>query len=277
MGAAPGLAGPPVRTTPDAIVSHVSAAALLDLPMPPTPPQRATMTLLDDSRTSEDDGWRQFHRGQTPPEHIVIDVAEPYLVPARTVIDCMRDMRPGDALPCWTPRSAPGSSQARSPRDAPAPASLAGHHGGRPDHALGDGRRESWFESSSAWMMARLEPAARHPPGGRHATPLGASWRGSTCCGPSSAWSARPTAGGSTCARQLGRAADEERGGRAVIAQANRENRLRDLGLEVLALGPGGPAPTRSAWPCASTRRSPEPARSSHCPLRLLLLRPPPH
>lgn len=234
-----GLARAAVRATPDAIVSHASAAALLELPMPPNPPQRATMTLLDDLRTSQDDGWRRFHRGRTPPDHIVIDRGHPYLVPARTVVDCMRDMWPGDALAVVD--AALGARLVAGP-------DLVGmrrHQKRWPGITaadrlmrLADGRRESWFESKSAWVMAEWGLPAAIPQvvvtdsRGRFVGRVDALWpelgvvgeadgQGKYLQGP----------------RDDGERA-EEVAARAVIAQVQRETGLRDLGLEVFRWDP---------------------------------------
>ena len=155
----PPRAGPRGRAaTPDAIISHASAAALLELPMPPRPPQRATMTVLDDRRTSEDAGWRRFHRGRTPPAHILICQGHPYLVPARTVVDCMRDMHAGDALAVLDAAIRTGLVTGQDLLE------MRQHQRHWPGITaadrimrLGDGRRESWFESTSAWVMASWE------------------------------------------------------------------------------------------------------------------------
>ncbi len=234
-----GLARAAVRATPDAIISHASAAALLGLPMPPSPPQRATMTVLDDRRTSEDDGWRRFHRGRTPAEHILIDRGHPYLVPARTVVDCMRDMWPGDALAVVDAaigtRLVGGADliemrrhQRRWPGIAVADRLLR----------LADGRRESWFESKSAWVMADWGL----PPGipqvivtdssGRFVGRVDALWVELGVVGEADG-AGKYLAG----PRTDGEPADEV-AARAVIAQAQRESRLRDLGLEVVRWDP---------------------------------------
>ena len=234
------LARAAVRTTPDAIVSHTSAAALLALPMPPHPPERATMTLLDDGRTSEDDGWRRFHRGRTPPEHIVIDEGRPYLVPTRTVVDCMRDMHPGDALAVLDAALRAGLAT------GPDLVQMRRHQRRWPGIAaadrimpLGDGRRESWFESTSAWVMASWEL----PPGipqvvvrdsaGRFVARVDVLWPELGLVGEADGRG-----------KYLGRAAEgaqpsEKAAALAVIEQGVRENRLRDLALEVVRWDPG--------------------------------------
>ena len=232
------LARAAVRCTPDAIVSHSSAAALLGLPMPPRPPERATMTLLDDRRTSEDDGWRLFHRGRTPPEQIVLDEARPYLIPSRTVVDCMREMRPGDALAVLDAALRSGMAtgvdlvkmrrhQRRWPGIAAADQILR----------IGDGRRESWFESTSAWVMC----AWGVPPGipqvvvtdssGRFVGRVDSLW-------PELGVVGEADGRGKYLPDVPGDGALDEVAAQAVIAQSVRETRLRDLGLEVVRWDP---------------------------------------
>ena len=256
------LARAAVRTTPDAIVSHASAAALLGLPMPPKPPERATMTLLDDGRTSEDDGWRRFHRGRTPPDQIVIDEGHPYLVPARTVVDCMREMRPGDALAVLDAAIRAGlvtgsdltamrRHQRRWPGIAAADRLLR----------LGDGRRESWFESTSAWVMSAWDL----PPGipqvvvsdstGRFVARVDVLWPELGVVGEADGRGKYliDSTGGSQ--------PSDEVAARAVVAQAIRENRVRDLGLEVVRWDPpdlGDPLGLLGRFHAAVARARPE-------------------
>ena len=256
-----GLARAAVRATPDAIISHASAAALLDLPMPPRPPQRATMTVLHDSRTSGDDGWRQFHRGHTPPPHIVIDQGHPYLVPARTVIDCMREMRPGDALAVLD------AALGRRLVTGPELLDMRRHQRRWPGITvaddilrLGNGLRESWFESRSAWVMAGWGL----PPGipqvvvsdsrGRFVGRVDTLWPELGVVGEADGrgkYLPDVTA--------TGRPPDEV-AARAVLAQAHRETRLRDLGLEVVRWDPSdlaSPPTLAQRWHTAVARARP--------------------
>jgi hypothetical protein len=234
-----GLARAAVRATPDAIISHTSAAALLELPMPPSPPQWATMTVLDDRRTSEGDGWRRFHRGRTPPDHIVIDRGHPYLVPARTVVDCMRDMWPGDALAVVD--AALGARLVTGPDVLEMRRHQKRWPGIRAADRLiplADGRRESWFESKSAWVLADWGL----PPGipqvvvtdscGRFVGRVDTLWPELGVVGEADG--AGKYLQGS---RADGEPSDEV-AARAVIAQSQREMRLRDLGLEVVRWDP---------------------------------------
>lgn len=222
------------RTTPDAIISHASAAALLGLPMPPHPPQRATLTLLDDARTSREDSWRHFHRGATPPEQIWIRSGTPYLVPARTVVDCLRDLRPGDALAVVdaalrrgivTPSGlrAMREHQRRWPGIAVADEVLA----------LADDRRESWLESVSAWSFHRQGL----PPGVPQVVVL--DERGRFVARTDVGWPEEGVVGeadgrGKYLADARPEEPLDELAARRVVAKGVREDRLRDLGLGVV-------------------------------------------
>lgn len=250
------------RTTPDAIVSHASGAALLGLPMPPRPPARATLTLLDDHRTSEGDSWRRFHRGHTPPEHVVIDRGLPYLVPSRTVIDCIRDMRPGDALAVLDAALGSGLvngtdlvEMRRHQRRWPGIAAA--------DHILrlGDGRRESWLESSSAWAMAKLEVPRGIPQvvvrdaDGRFIGRVDVLWPELGVVGEADGQ------GKYLLGENRAGLSDEELVARAMLAQDVREEGLLDLGLQVFRWGPAqlaDPVELYSRFFTAVARADPE-------------------
>lgn len=255
------LARTAVRTTPDAIVSHASAAALLGLPMPPQPPQRATMTLLDDRRTSEDDGWRRFHRGRTPAEHIVLHGGHPYLIPSRTVVDCLRDMRPADAL------AVVDAALRRGLVTGPDLVQMRRHERRWPGIAaadrilpLGDGRRESWFESTSAMVMASWEVPHGIPQVivkdsyDRFVGRVDVLWPGLGVVGEADGR-------GKYLLESDGSLPLDEVAARAVVDQARRESRLRDLGLEVLRWDPDDlrePLGLRARFHAAAGRARPE-------------------
>lgn len=150
------LAEAAVRLTPDAIVSHVSHAVLLGFPHPAYTISKVTMTLLDDGRTSRSDDWRQFHRGSTPPEHIIIRGGHPYPSMSRTVIDCARDLHSRDALAIMDAALREGGT---TQRDLLA---MRRHQRGWPGISSADvllkltnPLRENWLESASAWAMHR--------------------------------------------------------------------------------------------------------------------------
>ena len=255
------LARAAARVTPDAIVSHASAAALLDLPMPSNPPPRATMTLLDDGRTSRPDDWRRFHRGFTPHHHVRIDRGVPYLVPGRIVIDCLRDMGPGDALAVIDAALGRGlvtgaelmavrRLQRRWPGIAIADQLLR----------LSDGRRESWLESASAWVMASWELPPDIPQvvvkdgRGRFVARVDALW-------PDLGVVGEADGRGKYLLNAKEGEADEEAAASAVLEESRRENRVRDLGLEVVRWDTpdlGRPLELRERFLRAASRARPD-------------------
>ncbi|MGG5260267.1 hypothetical protein [Phycicoccus avicenniae] len=256
------LARTAARATPDAIVSHASAAALLGLPMPPTPPQRATMTLLDDSRTSRDDAWRQFHRGRTPPAHVWIRGGTPHLVPARTAVDCLRELPAADALAVVDGALRRGvvttaglramrEHERRWPGIAVADDILA----------LADGRRESWLESVSAWSFHRQGLPAGVP------QVVVLDERGHFVGRTDVAWAEQGVIGeadgrGKYLADAPTGEPLDELAARRVVAQGVRESRIRDLGLEVVRWDTSdalsGDDRLEVRWRAAAARARPE-------------------
>ncbi len=150
------LAEAAVRLTKNAIISHASDAALLGLPHPTYPPARVSMTLIEDARTLRADSWRRFLRANTPYEHVQLREGVPRLAPARTVLDCTRELHPRDALAI-----ADGALRAGLVTHADLLA-MRRHQRGWPQVRqsndvlmLADGRRENWLESVSAWSVHR--------------------------------------------------------------------------------------------------------------------------
>lgn len=150
------LAEAAVRLTKDAIISHASDAALLGLPHPTHAPSRVSMTLMGDARTLRTDSWRRFLRGAIPYEHVEIRDGVPRLVPARTVLDCARQLHPRDALAI-----ADGALRAGLVRHSDL-LTMRRFQSGWPGVIqsndvllLADGRRENWLESASAWAAHR--------------------------------------------------------------------------------------------------------------------------
>lgn len=259
------LARTAMRVTPDAIISHTSAAALLGLPMPPVPPARATLTLLDDRRTSTDDAWRRFHRGATPPDQIWIRARTPTLVPARTVVDCVREMRPGDAL------AVVDAALRRGLVTEPALRAMRTHQTRWPGVAaadvlfgLADARRESWLESVSAWVFhswalpAALPQVVVLDERRRFVGRVDAGWPGLGVVGEADGMTkyAMDPLPGDDLERTVAR---------KVRAQTLRHERLRDLGWEVVRWGTDDvlhrPLELRARWIAARDRARPESIR----------------
>lgn len=144
-----------VRVVPDAIVSHTSQAVLLGLPHPSHPPEHVRMTLLDDVRTSRRSTWIRFHRGATPPEHIVIRHGTPGFVAPRVVLDCCREVHARDALAIADGALRAGLTDLDELFDMRRHQRRWPHVAGSNEVLLlADGRRETWLESASAWSMA---------------------------------------------------------------------------------------------------------------------------
>lgn len=234
------LAKAAVRLTPDAIVSHLSLAVLLGLPHPAYVAPKVTMTLMDDGRTSRTDEWRQFHRGATPPEHVVINGGHPYLTPTRTVIDCARDLHPRDGLAIM---DAALRDRLTSKRDLLA---MRRHQRGWPDISdadtllkLTNPLRENWLESVSAWALHSHGLDVGVPqvnvidPSGGLVGRVDALWPDLGIVGEADGrgkYELGPDGRDDPDVISVMR--------RAIHAQREREDRFGDLGLEVFRWGP---------------------------------------
>lgn len=229
-----------VRLTPDAIVSHLAHAVLMDLPNPAYEPKKVSMTLLDDTRTSRADSWRQFHRGATPPEHIEVRSGSARLIPARTVIDCARELHPRDALAVMDAalrlgRCTRGSLVAMRRHQAQWPGIL----GADRILPISDPLRENWLESVSAWAFhshgldVGVPQVTVVDPSGRAIGRADALW-------PDLGIVGEADGRGKYELRQDGQRADDViRAVRTNLqAERVRENRFSDVGLEVIRWDP---------------------------------------
>lgn len=234
------LARAAVRLTPDAIVSHLSAAVLLGLPHPAYEPTKVAMTLLDDRRTSRTDAWRRFHRGATPPGHVVIVAGRPYLTPARTVIDCARDLHPRDALAIMDAALRCGVTTTKDLRQ------MRRHQRQWPGIAVADPLlavtsplRENWLESISAWALhvhglpVGLPQVTVLDASGRFVGRVDAAWPELGLVGEADGHGKYELTADGRPDPDLASALR-----RTVHAERVRENRFRELGLDVLRWGP---------------------------------------
>ncbi|WP_406832452.1 hypothetical protein ABEG17_06410 [Pedococcus sp. KACC 23699] len=156
-----GLAHAAYRTVGDAVLSHHSAALLWGLPVSRREQARATLTVLADRRTSVRASWVHLYRA-TLREGEVTTLSDIELTsPARTVLDCLRSLPPGDGV-------AIGDAALRlglvSSGDL---ATVLRGQGGWPGARRAglwlprlDGRRETWLESYSVVALSRfgIEP-----------------------------------------------------------------------------------------------------------------------
>lgn len=233
------LARAAVRLTPDAIVSHLSLAVLLGLPHPAYTVSKVTMTLMDDARTSRTDEWRRLHRGATPPGHVVIREGHPYLTPARTVIDCVRDLHPRDALAIMDAALRGGLTTTRDLIE------MRRHQRGWPDISKADvllrltnPLRENWLESASAWALHRCGIGVGVPqvnvidPSGRLVGRVDALWPELGVVGEADGRSKYELGPGGSPDPDVIAVMR-----RAIHDQREREDRLGDLGLQVFRWG----------------------------------------
>ena len=195
----------------------------------------------------------------------------PLPVPARTVVDCMRDLSPGDGLAIADAAVRAGQPPLRPSRDLREfqrrwPGSLRTERILR----LGDGSPGSRGSSRSQRAGChRMGPAALDPPGGRQRLPRTASWVASTASGPSSEWSARPTAAASTwvtSTRHWTGAADA-----VARAQSSRRRSVRS-GCATSGWRSFGGPPTRSPGTRSGQRAMV--GRGAHVPTRAASERP---
>ena len=269
--------GLPRRAFPEATLSHRSAGLLLGLPHPRGRLGPPRMTLRDDDRTSRAKAWVQFHRGETPPAHIQVSDVR-LTTPARTVIDCFREERFPDGLAIADGAVRQGlvtvtelvemrNHERRWPGVGKAARGIP----------IIDGRRESWLESYSAGVFFQREIPVGVP------QVIVLDWAGEFVARVDVAWPERGVVGEADGkGKYLGEFDDglgrePEDVARRVIAAAQRETRLRDLGLQVVRWDTAEivsqPAPGRQTMAARRVGRRSEPGACA-VPLRLPPTRP---
>jgi len=230
------LARAAVRLTPEAMVSHLSLAVLMGLPHPAYTVSKVSMTLLDDRRTSRADEWRQFHRGHTPPGQVVVARRRAHLTPTRTVVDCARDLHPRDALAIMD------AALGRALTTRPQLQEMRRHQRQWPGIAvvdtllrLTDPRRENWLESASAWALHSHGLPCGIPQvtvldrAGRFVARADALWPELGLVGEADGRGKYELGADGSVDSDLGATMR-----RNLHAERLRENRLRDLGLDVM-------------------------------------------
>ncbi|MDF2145421.1 hypothetical protein [Knoellia sp. p5-6-4] len=134
----------------DVTLSHLSAAVVLGLPHPVGPLGKVSLTALKTSRTSYPDDWRRVLQAETPAAHLTARAGLPVTQGARTVLDCLRQLRLKDSLAIADTAVREGLA---SVADLKAMREFQTRWPGvqRADRAIAlvDGRRESWLESAS--------------------------------------------------------------------------------------------------------------------------------
>ncbi|PRY62886.1 Transcriptional regulator, AbiEi antitoxin, Type IV TA system [Knoellia remsis] len=218
------------RLTPDALVSHASAALWLGLPHPAYPPERVTMTLRGDGRTTYTNDWRDFRRGRTPLEHIEIHGKHALLNATRTVADCARTLHGRDAMAIADGALRSGQvtldgllEMRRHQRRWPEITKLD------PVLLVADARRESWLESASAWAMWRWDVPMPVPqvevwtPDGRFVARVDNLWEGAGVVGEADG-----------LGKYLLDGTSEDAVSSVLTAEAERQGELEGLGLTVV-------------------------------------------
>ena len=236
------------RRWPGSVVSHLSSAAMWGLPLPLAPrdaqdqPYRAWLTVPSEP-------------GRAARRTPVVVVTMAALAPAdvervgpsvwgapiavttrsRTVVDCLRALPAHDAVAIADAAARRGTT--RAVVDAVLDRQVGWPRTRRAQDLLGlvDPRRESWLESVSAVSFHELglppgEPQVEvRTPGGRFVARVDTCWRGLGVVGEADGW-AKYTADDSS--------PDGAR--RALRSEKQREDALRDLGLEVVRWDTGG-------------------------------------
>ena len=149
----PGLALAAFRAHPDAVVSHLSAAALHGLVLPAKVRELAVITVDDDSTTARHP-WIDLRRGALPAADVTRFGEVPVTAARRTVVDCFRSQRLADAVAMADDALRRGVcthgellTVRREQRRWPG--ITAADRG----FDLVDARRDSWFESTSAVVL----------------------------------------------------------------------------------------------------------------------------
>lgn len=231
-----GLAHAAHRMCRGSVVSHASAAALWGLPLPRRLVLRATMTLLADRRTSPAASWMHLHRASLDIADVVERDGLLVTAPHRTVADCLRSMAPGDGVAVGD-----GALHAGLVGRAEIVDAARRQHGWPGARRAArwlpvlDGRRESWLESWSVPALSRfgIEPAE---PQVEIFDELGLVGR------VDNLWQAAGFVGEADGAGKYLGAFDADgpsgrQAARHVLAEKEREDRLRGTGLEVVRWG----------------------------------------
>lgn len=257
-----GLAHAAYRACGGAVVSHSSAADLWGLPYPRGQGLRATLTLVADRRTSPASSWMHLHRATLDVADVVELDGILVTAPHRTVADCLRSMAPGDGL-------AVGDAALRAGHVGRAEiADALRRQGGWPGARRAarwlpvlDGRRESWLESWSVVGLSRLgiepgEPQVEIYDELGFVGRVDSYWQAYGVVGEADG--AGKYLGAFDPAGPSGRGAAQQ-----VLAEKEREDRLRGTGLEVVRWGTNEivHAPERVAARMWAARRRGDPGR----------------
>jgi hypothetical protein len=257
-----GLAHAAYRMCGGAVISHSSAAVLWGLPLPRRLALRATMTLLADRRTSPAASWIHLHRAGLDVADVVERDGLLVTAPHRTVADCLRSMTPGDGVAVGD-----GALHECLVGRAEIVDAVRRQHGWPGSRRAArwlpvlDGRRESWLESWSVPALSRfgIDPAE---PQVEIFDELGLVGR------VDNLWQSSGVVGEADGSGKYLGAFDADgpsarRAAQVVLAEKEREDRLRGTGLEVVRWGTREivRTPERVAGKVWAARRRGSPAR----------------
>jgi hypothetical protein len=259
----PGLARAAWREHPDTVVSHLSAAALLELRLPPTGLGVAVLTTADRSTTARHP-WIDLRHGRLPERHVTTVDDLPVTTPARTLVDCFRSLRLPEAVAVADHAIDSGRCSAadivaarREERRWPWVT--------RVDEGLPlvDPRRESWFESTSAVTLCQwgvplgIPQVDVHTPDGDFVARVDVSWPGTGVVGEADG------RGKFLGDEQLGLSDHPEAVARRLLSSHDRAESLRSLRLQVVRWHPEEvrtrPLAVARRWHIAVARSRAEP------------------
>ena len=220
------------RLRPWAVVSHHSAACRFGLPLPLTMPPWVALTTDRSAATGLPGGLARLEPGQLPAHHVEECSDLRVTSPARTVIDCLRELPLPDAVAIGDAALRRGLTDAAHLEAVRCeqrgwPFITAADTGLR----LLDPLRETWFESWSfvrLWQLGVELPESQvsvHDQRGRFLGRVDGLWR-------DDATVAEADGRGKYLGQFDPDGASAEAAARAVVAEKVREDRMRDCGLE---------------------------------------------
>lgn len=222
------------RLRPWAVVSHHSAACRFGLPLPLNMPQWVALTTDRSAASALPGGSARLEPGRLPAHHVEELGSLRITSPARTVIDCLRELPLPDAVAIADAALRLGLIDAAD-LDAVRheqrgwPFITAADTGLR----LLDPSRETWFESWSfirLWQLGVELPESQvsvHDRRGRFLGRVDGLWR-------EDATVAEADGRGKYLGQFDPHGASAEAAARAVVAEKVREDKMRDCGLEFI-------------------------------------------
>ena len=227
------------RADSRAALSHVSAALVWGLPNPRGEIPRVELTVTDGPRISRGSSTAHLHRAELPDRHLFVVDGLEVTSPARTVVDCFRSLRLGDALAIGDAALRRGLACLLEIEDV-LDVQRRWPFLGRAWHGIPllDPRRENWLESYSAAVLFQAGvPLATpqvsiHDTAGHFVGRVDALWEGEGVIGEADG------AGKYLGAFDEGGDRSADAVARRVIDAGARESRLRELGFDVVRWDP---------------------------------------